>query len=272
MARSTGPLHSDQARGSAGNLTHRVYRGTGTVSRHRSPSRIKRRRASIVSPQQIPGCFSYHTAAVGYLLRVVGSLKYLVSLQDLAGGFGQFLQSIAPFQPQWISSDPLHGNRPYLLFDGVDDGLPTTPLVPRFSAPLDVWVVASDCGIPSSDIGFISFSSSYSRYLYCDSSPAIQWGWVSPAQYNLKPHVDLGVRVWRIVFSAGTIQIFINGVAQTLPKTITTTEFNRILYSFVFVSGHAYPGKLFDIATWRRILNPVEVALLLRYYTETFNI
>lgn len=272
MARSSGPLHSNSARGTVGPLTHRIWRGNGTVSRHRSPSRIRLRPSAILSPENILNCFARFNAGIGTTLRFGSGGFFLVSLADLIGGFGLASQPSVTRQPKWFDADPAHNNKPYILPDGSDDYL-TTPLLPaHFHPPLDVWIVAEDCGVPTSDRVLFNLSSTMLACLNASASATYQWLWNSPLIGLLAPWSISTVKVWRLIINPSTIQLFWNGVPQSDPKTISTLTFDLLRFFAPYYLTALYNRRLFEIAFWRRILNPVEAALLLRYYTETFNI
>lgn len=272
MARSTGPLHSDSARGSAGPLTHRVWRNNGTVSRHRAPSRVRLQPSKILSPEAISDCFARFNAGIGTTLRFGSGGHYLVSLADLIGGFGLASQPILASQPKWFSADPAHNNKPYIFPDGSNDYLTTPTLTSHFHPPLDIWVIAEDTGTPTTSRTLFGLSSIVSSQLVVSSDPALQWFWVSLTVPKLALWSNSTVKVWRLIIQPGTIQLFWNGFPQSAPKTISTQTFDRLKIFASRVNTLVYNRRLFEIAFWRRILNPVEAALLLRLYKETFNI
>ena len=272
MAKSKGAHHAEQVKGSIGAITHRVYRGTGTVSKHRAPSRVRMQPASIQTPQEIKDCFSLHSAGSGYTLSSPVSPFYLVSLADQVGGFGILQQPLQTNRPRWYPADPARNNRPYILPDGNNDSIYSTPIIPAYNAPLELWIVAQDVVDPAINRCLFNLHSTASRYLYQAIDPSHTWRWLTPGVEKLAPYGNQTTKIWRICFVGTTLQIFWNGVAQAAPQSLTTFTFNQLRLFSRFDSTLFYNKRLFEIATWRRILNQVEATLLLRYYRSAYNI
>ena len=272
MAKVKGQLHSDHVKGSVGPVTHRLYRGVGTASKHRSPSRKRLTKLWIKSPCEISGCWSRFVAGTGYTLRTVGVDNYLKYLLDLAGGFGTLSQLIDPKQPRWFSSDPVHGNQSYILPDGVDDFIETIAVSPPFSSPLEIWIIASDTGVPTSYQALFSLHPTSTQRLIVGPDVPIKWQWQSPSVILLAPWGDGTVKVWRIVFDGTSIQIFWNGVPQSDPKPVSALSFSRLRLFASRVPSFYYSKRLFEINFFRRILNPVEVQVLHSYFYGLYDL
>jgi len=272
LAKSKGALHAEIVKGSTGAITHRVYRGTGTLSKHRAPSRIRFKRATIGSPLEIPNIFSLHSVGQGYTLRSFGGNKFLVSLLDLVGGFGTLNQTNDTIQPLWLPSDPSHNNRPYILPDGFVQNIFSSVLPLDFPPPLDVWLVAQDCGTPTSARVLLSLHKTLTAHINASTTATFQWRWQNPICNMIAPWSNDTVKVWRISFTPATVQLFWNGIPQQIPLPVSGVTFNWLRLFSTNTGVSVYNRRLFEIATWRRILNPVEAALLLRFYQEYFNI
>jgi len=272
MAKVSGQLHSDLAKGSVGPVTHRVYCGTGTASKHRAPSRKRLTKLTIKSPVDIGNCWSRHSADIGYTLRTVGADSYLVSLSDQVGGFGTLSQSDTTRQPLWKSSDPNRNSRPYILPDGINDFLSTPVLTMPITQPLDIWFVVNDPGATTSLRVLFSLHNAIYSHLHCSHEPAKKWTWNSPLIHLLAPFGDGFTKVFRIVIDVSTIQVFWNGVPQSLPKALSPQTWNFLRLFTTYILGFYYKDRLFEITTFRRILNPVESQLLLHYYYRFYNL
>jgi len=272
MAKVSGQLHSDLAKGSVGPVTHRVYCGTGTASKHRSSSRKRLTKLTIKSPVDIGNCWSRHSADIGYTLRIVPPDTFLKSLADQVGGFGTLSQLDDVRQPLWFPSDTAHGNQPYILPDGINDFISGSIIVSPFTEPFEIWIIAADCAIPLSYHMLFSLNSGLTARVGCPTGGFLNWFYQSPTVYNIAPLSDGTVKVWRIVFSTGTIQVFWNGIAQNIPLVITPPAINRLRLFATRVPSQYYSRRLFEITTFRRILNPVEAQLLLHYLFDFYNL
>jgi len=272
MAKSKGALHSEIAKGSTGAITHRVYRGTGTVSKHRAPSRVRMQQASIQSVREIKDCFSLHSAGVGYVLSGPVPPQYCVSIMDQCGGFGTISAPSSATRPKWFPADPAHNNRPYLLPNGINQFMYSSPLTVAFAPPLDIWVVASDTPHSASYRCMFSLYSLSERAFLRHIDPQPYWSWRIPLVEFLTPASDDVVKIWRIILTSTTIQVFWNGIAQSAPKALSITALNQLRLFSRNDQAMPYDRRLFEIATWRRILNPVEAELLLRFYRYTYDI
>lgn len=272
MAKSLHPYHSDQVKGSVGALTHRTCKGIGTVSRLRQKSPAVNRRAFISTPQEIAGLWSWFVADRGLTLRVDGLNKYVKFWNDQIGGFGQLAQSVAGNQPKWIVADPAHNNRPYVLPDATDDSLSTTPLVVAFAPPLDVWIVATDAGTPSTARTLLSLNSTVIRHLNVSTNPLWQWRWQDPAANLIAQYSDATVKIWRLSLTPLSAELFWNGVSQNAPAVVAIGSFNRLRLFATHLLAAFYNKPLFEILFWRRILNSTESALLLRYLNNTYDV
>jgi len=272
MAKVSGQLHSDLAKGSIGPVTHRVYRGTGTASKHRAPSRKRLTKLTIKSPLDIGNCWSRHSADIGYTLRIVPPDAFLKSLSDQVGGFGTLSQLDDVRQPLWFPSDSSHNNRPYIIPDGLNDYMFTLTNPVKFGAPFDIWAVMYDCGHPSASRAPLCFASVPSAHLNCSTNPALQWVWQAPPIGLLANWSDATCKVWRIVFDQNTIQMFWNGVAQSPPKIVPSQLFDLLQIFASIAPAGFYNNRLFEITTFRRILNPVEAQLLLHYLFDFYNL
>ena len=272
MAKVKGQLHSDLVKGSVGPVTHRLYRGVGTASKRRSPNRVRIAKRWIGSPLDLPGCFSRHSADIGCTLRILPPDSFIKSISDQVGGFGTLSQLIDVNQPNWFPSDPAHGDKPYILPDGVDDNLSTLPIVTPFGLPFDVWIIAADCGVPPFGRALFNLSSVFNLLFYAHGSPSYMWVWTAPTVPLLAPWSNRTTKVWRIKFDYGTIQVFWNGIPMSIPKLIPTPAFNRLQLFASYLGTTPYNSRLFEIATFRRILNPVETQLLLSYYYDVYNL
>lgn len=272
MVKSKGSHHSERVSGSVGPLTHRLYRGMETISRHRSPTRVKFRQPSISSPSNIPGCWSRYVASQGYVLSSAVPPFFLVSLADLCNGYGTLIQPTSALRCRWYPSDPLHNNQPYLLPDGINDTHYTVPSSTTINAPLDIWIVAADIGTPTVNRTLLSLHSVLARYLVCTVDPVQTYRWLTPNAEGLAPWSDATVKVWRIVFTGSTVQIYWNGIPQKAPTALASFSSDNLRLFARFDVTQFYNKPLFEIAFWRRILNPVEAKFLLSYYRLTFNI
>jgi len=272
MAKVSGQLHSDLAKGSVGPVTHRIYRGTGTASKHRAPSRKRLTKLWIKSPVDIPGCWSRFVAGIGYTLRTVGVDNYLKYLLDQVGGFGTLTQLVDGLQPKWFPSDPAHGNQPYILPDGIDDFIQTGTISPFFDCPLEIWIVASTAGSIVGTKVLTNFSNNSDMCFAYSSNPAARHYWKSPTVNLLAPELAENVCVWRLVLTQYTIQVFINNVAQTAPKATSPMSFRNFRLFTQKSGSYPWAKRLFEIDFYRRILNPVEVQLLHSYFYDLYDL
>jgi len=272
MAKVKGGLHSDLVKGSVGPVTHRLYRGVGTASKHRSPSRKRLTKLWIKSPLDIGNCWSRHSADINHILRYDGDDAYLVSLADQSHGFGALSQSDLSFQPLWFSSDPARNNRPYILPDGVDDFLKSVPLAASFFQPFEIWMVASTAGLISSRKVLVSFSEVADAFFAYYGIAAVRYYWTLPSVLLLGGALTENVVVWRLVLTASTIQLFVNGTPLTAPKAFSNVPFRNLRLFCERRGVYLWEKKLFEITTYRRILNPVESQLLLSFYFDLYNL
>jgi hypothetical protein len=209
---------------------------------------------------------------MGYTLRSVPPNNFLTQLKDQVGGLGTLAQITSAFQPRWFPSDISHNNRPYILPDGSNDFMDTSVLPLGYSQPLEIWIVAANSPFGTLTRALFRLNSSVPVYFARSNNYPQGWIWQPGGTYNLAPQALELVRIWRIVISAGTAQVFWNGVAQSIPKAITPPDYD-FLRLFAVSSGTAiYDKKLFEICFFNSILNPVEAGLLLRYYREWFNV
>lgn len=272
MVRVKGQLHSELASGSASGVTHKHYRGNGIATKRRNPPGIRIRLSRLDSPLNVDDCFSWICAGRGQDLRSAPPLYYCKSLNDLAGGFSYVAQLDNAKQPLWTPSDPLHGGYPFITPDGLNDYLMSPSLTIPLTAPYDIWFVAMDPGTPTSARVLSSFHQSSDNHLNCAAAVANQWVWYTPVTPKLALWSNSTLKIFRLVITGLTIQLFWNGVAQTIPKAYAGCAIN-ILRMFCSRSYTAFYNKpLFDFAMWLRILNPVEVNSLLRYWNFKYKV
>jgi hypothetical protein len=133
-------------------------------------------------------------------------------------------------------------------------------------------MIAVDCGTPSINRIPLSLNSDNLHYVICSTNTATQWAFYLPLVQLLAPYSNDKVKVWRFLFSNNTLRLWWNGTPQSPIKGCSSFAINRLRLLGLGGTTAPYNRRLFEIAFWRRILNEVEVQLLLRFYRETFNI
>jgi hypothetical protein len=209
---------------------------------------------------------------MGYTLRSVPPDNFITKLKDQVGGLGTLTQTVAAFQSKWFPSDASHNNRPYIQPDGINDFMFSSVLPVHYSQPLEIWIVAANSPFSTITRALFNLNSSVPVYFARSNNYPQGWVWQPSGTYNLAPQALELVRIWRIIILANTIQVFWNGVAQSIPKAIDPPDFDYLCLFAVSSATAIYNKKLFEICFFNSILNPVEAGLLLRYYREWFNV
>lgn len=272
MAKIIGPGHADALKGKLASTTFRTYRGTAIASNSRMPVKRLIKPYAITKPEDIPGCFARFNAALGITKSGLPPNEIVKFWNDQIGGFGTLTQLASASQPKWFPTDPARNNQPYIIGDGINDRMATPPLVITIQQPLDIWIIGADVGTPTTVKVYFGLNSLTANHIAYSPTPTFKHYFNAPPAHLLAPDSNSTTKLWRITLTLTTIQIAWNTIPQSIPKPLALQSFNQLhIFSF-YIPGYFASYKLFEIAFWRRILTPIESALLTAFYYERFKL
>jgi len=272
MVRILGPLHTDSAAGTVSGITHRQYRGSNIASVARSKTRVRPKITSINDPRSLPGCFGWWNLSRGVTLSDPPPPLKVLCIRDNTYIQGHLIETDPTIAPTYHASDPLHNNRPYCTFDGVNDRLRTPVTSPTHQQPLEFWMVFQDF-TTQSDV----------RELFATHNAGTYWlrrtgGPPYPYRINFGNTLDViaaqptGVHLIRLVVNGVNSFAELDGVAQLPPGNAGTHPLIRLIVGARYDLTSFTNLSLFDLAVFNVILNPVNRQLLINWYFKWFNL
>ena len=272
MVRILGPLHTDSAAGTVGGITHRRYRGSNIASGVRSKTRVRPKITSINDPMSIPGCVGWWNLGRGVTLTPPPPPLKVLSILDNTFKSGPFEQSSAGIAPTYHAADPLHNNRPYCEFDGVNDRMFTPLTQPTFPQPFELWIVCNNLSPTNITARIISTHDGVEYYFWRSTTSPHPWRInFGVSLFVIQPHPP-AVHLYRIVVDGVSSFGELDGVPQYPPGNAGTQPLRRMLLAASWGLIEFTNLQLFDFSLFSRILNPVQRQLLINWYFKWFNL